>query len=125
MLVQPIGPSNTKSRKFLKMAVSYFVDPIDRIGRSCIRLCVIQNLKRFLAKSGKNNCKKCAHNLEIVAAKFLRVNECDDVLPNESHAERPADCSIKRSREAVSVPVGPYCPGWLVGVEFIAPLDTI
>jgi len=29
MLVQPIGPSNTKSPKFLKMAVSYFVDPID------------------------------------------------------------------------------------------------
>jgi len=28
MLV-PIGPSNTKSPKFLKMAVSYFVDPID------------------------------------------------------------------------------------------------
>ena len=29
MLVQPIGPSNTKSPKFSKMAVSYFVDPID------------------------------------------------------------------------------------------------
>ena len=29
MLVQPIGPSKTKSPKFLKMAVSYFVDPID------------------------------------------------------------------------------------------------
>jgi len=29
MLVQPIGPSNTKSPKFLKMAVSYFVDPIN------------------------------------------------------------------------------------------------
>ena len=29
MLVQPIGPSYTKSPKFLKMAVSYFVDPID------------------------------------------------------------------------------------------------
>ena len=29
MLVQPIGPSNTKSPKFLEMAVSYFVDPID------------------------------------------------------------------------------------------------
>ena len=31
MLVQPIGPSNrpTKSPKFLKMAVSYFVDPTD------------------------------------------------------------------------------------------------
>ena len=29
MLVQPIGPSNTKSPKILKMAVSYFVDPID------------------------------------------------------------------------------------------------
>jgi len=28
MLVQPIGPSNTKSPKFLKMAVSYFVDPM-------------------------------------------------------------------------------------------------
>ena len=28
MLVQPIGPSNTKSPKFLKMAVSYFVDPV-------------------------------------------------------------------------------------------------
>ena len=28
MLV-PIGPSNTKSPKFSKMAVSYFVDPID------------------------------------------------------------------------------------------------
>ena len=36
-----------------------------RIGRSCIRLCVIQNLKGFLAKSGKNRLigKKCAHNL--------------------------------------------------------------
>ena len=29
MLVQPIRPSNTKSPKFLKMAVSYFVNPID------------------------------------------------------------------------------------------------
>jgi len=28
MLVQPIGPSNTKSPKFFKMAVSYFVDPV-------------------------------------------------------------------------------------------------
>jgi len=28
MLVQPIGPRNTKSPKFLKMAVSYFVDPV-------------------------------------------------------------------------------------------------
>jgi len=28
MLLQPIGPSNTKSPKFLKMAVSYFVDPV-------------------------------------------------------------------------------------------------
>jgi len=27
--VQPIGPSNTKSPKFMKMAVSCFVDPID------------------------------------------------------------------------------------------------
>jgi len=37
-----------------------------RIGRSCIRLCVIQNLKRFLATSGKNNWQK-------VRAKFLRI----------------------------------------------------
>jgi len=29
MLEQPIVPSNTKSPKFLKMAVGYFVDPID------------------------------------------------------------------------------------------------
>ena len=29
-----------------------------RIGRSRIRLCVIKNLKRFLAKSGKNNSQK-------------------------------------------------------------------
>jgi len=28
MSVQPIGPSNTKSPKFLKMAVGYFVDPV-------------------------------------------------------------------------------------------------
>ena len=34
-----------------------------RIGRSCIRLCVIQNLKRFLAKVAKIIGKKCAHNL--------------------------------------------------------------
>ena len=53
------------------------------------------------------------------------MSECDEVLPNELHAERPADCSIRRSRAAVSVLVGPYCPGWLVGVEFNAPLDTI
>jgi len=29
-----------------------------RIGRSCIWLCVIQNLKRFLAKNGKNKWQK-------------------------------------------------------------------
>jgi len=45
-----------RAKQYKKSEV--FEDGGKLLGRSCIRLCVIQNLKRFLAKSGKNNWQK-------------------------------------------------------------------
>jgi len=47
-----------KSEVFLDGGKLFCRSHRHRIGRSCIRLCVIQFLVRFLAKNGKDNLQK-------------------------------------------------------------------